>query len=329
MRIYTIESLEANQRLDKYLRKLLKKVGNGYIYKMMRKRSITLNGKKAAGNEILKVGDEVKLYMKDETIDDLMGLLPKDSPAMAEYKEAFEELKKIIKVVYEDDNVVIINKPFGVLSQKAEPNDISCNEWLIGYMLDKNSITPEQLHTFKPSVCNRLDKNTSGLLICGKTLCGSQVMSEIIKDRKVRKFYRTFVKGVFDSKLYVNGYLKKDNFANKVTISKKEVPDSDRIETKFIPIECGKYYSYIEVELITGKTHQIRAHAASIGHPILGDYKYGDKNFNEITRRKHQLLHAYRLEFPKMEGEFENLSKKVLIAEEPIYFGTALKRMRN
>ena len=101
------------------------------------------------------------------------------------------------------------------------------------------------------------------------------------------------------------------------------------IETSYQPILELEGYTYLEVELITGKTHQIRAHAASIGHPILGDYKYGDKNFNEITRRKHQLLHAYRLEFPKMEGEFENLSKKVLIAEEPIYFGTALKRMRN
>ena len=132
MREFIIDELEANQRFDKYLLKLLKKAGKGYIYKMLRKRSITLNGKKTEGNAFLNKGDVVRLYMKDETIDEFMGLMAIDSPEMTEYRRAYERLKKRIEIVYEDKNVLIINKPAGVLAQKAEPKNFSCNEWLIG-----------------------------------------------------------------------------------------------------------------------------------------------------------------------------------------------------
>lgn len=319
MREYIIEDLEANQRLDKYLLKLLKKAGKGYIYKMLRKRSITLNGKKVEGSALLNKGDVVRLYMKDETIDDFMGLSDIDSPEMEAYRVAYEKLKKRIEIVYEDKHVLIVNKPAGVLAQKAEKNDISCNEWLIGYLLATKAITAEQLHTFKPSICNRLDKYTSGLMICGKTLLGTQTMSELIRERRIRKYYRTIVKGRFTDKMHVKGYLARDFKTNKVYVSDKELPDSEAIETRFFPLKACDRYSYIEVELITGKHHQIRAHVASIGHPILGDYKYGDMDFNQKTKVKHQFLHAYRLEFPKMEPEFHELSKSNIVANEPGY----------
>lgn len=319
MKEFIIEDLEANQRFDKYLLKLLKKSGKGYIYKMLRKRSITLNGKKAEGSVLLQKGDIVRLYMKDETIEEFMGLAAIDSPEMEEYRFAYDRLKKRLTIVYEDKNVLIINKPAGVLAQKAEAKDFSCNEWLIGYLLDTKAITPEQLHTFKPSICNRLDKYTSGLMICGKTLLGTQTMSELIRDRRVRKYYRTIVKGSFKDKMHVKGYLVRDYKTNKVYVSEKELPDSEAIETRFEPLKTGENFSYIEVELITGKHHQIRAHVASIGHPILGDYKYGDMNFNSKTKVKHQFLHAYRLEFPRMDGEFHELSKSNIVAPEPGY----------
>lgn len=319
MREFIIEDLEANQRFDKYLLKLLKKSGKGYIYKMLRKRSITLNGKKVEGSVMLHKGDVVRLYMKDETIEEFMGLNAIDSPEMEEYRCAYEKLKKQLTIVYEDKNVLIVNKPAGILSQKAEARDYSLNEWLIGYLLATKCLTPEQLHTFKPSICNRLDKYTSGLLICGKTLLGTQTMSELIRDRRVRKFYRTIVKGRFTEKLHVKGYLTRDFKTNKVYVAEKEMPDSEAIETRFFPLKASDKYSYVEVELITGKHHQIRAHVASIGHPILGDYKYGDMNFNHMTKVKHQFLHAYRLEFPKMDGEFHELSKSNIVAEEPRY----------
>ena len=319
MKEFIIEDLEANQRFDKYLLKLLKKSGKGYIYKMLRKRSITLNGKKVEGSVLLKKGDVVRLYMKDETIEEFMGLAAIDSPEMEEYRYAYDRLKKSLTIVYEDKNVLIINKPAGVLAQKAEAKDFSCNEWLIGYLLDTKAITPEQLHTFKPSICNRLDKYTSGLMICGKTLLGTQTMSELIRDRRVRKFYRTIVKGSFNDKIHVKGYLTRDFKTNKVYVSEKELPDSEAIETRFFPLKSSENFSYVEVELITGKHHQIRAHVASIGHPILGDYKYGDMNFNQKTKVKHQFLHAYRLEFPRMDGEFHELSKSNIVAPEPGY----------
>lgn len=327
MRVYKIGALEANQRLDKYLHKLLKEAGNGFIFKMLRKKNITLNGKKALGNEQLKVGDEVKLFMADETIDKFSGHLPNEPMDTSEYEVAYKKFSQI-EIVYEDENILLINKPAGLLSQKAEANDKSCNEWLIGYLLSKGEITKEVLNTFKPSVCNRLDRNTSGLLICGKTLLGSQVMSKLIKERSIRKFYRTFVKGCFDKNKHMKGYLKKDNLTNKVTILKEWAEGLEPIETVFIPLESGKKLSYIEVELITGKPHQIRAHIASENHPILGDYKYGDAKFNQNTTIKHQLLHAYRLEFPKMEGEFAHLSEKVFWAKEPIYFEKTKELLR-
>lgn len=328
MRVYKISALEANQRLDKYLHKLLKEAGNGFIFKMLRKKNITLNGKKAAGNESLKEGDEIKLFMAEETLDKFMGHSQNVGVNTLEYEKAYQQFKNSIQIVYEDENILLLNKPAGILSQKAEEKDLSCNEWLIGYLLHKSEISALQLNTFKPSVCNRLDRNTSGLLICGKTLLGSQKMSQMIKDRSIKKFYRTFVKGSFSDKLHIDGYIKKDKNTNKVSITKDKVPGSDRIETVFIPLESSKKLSYIEVELITGKPHQIRAHIASENHAILGDYKYGDAKFNQNTNRKHQLLHAYRLEFPKIEGTFANLSEKVFIAKEPPYFEEAKMLLR-
>lgn len=325
MRIYKIDSLEANQRLDKYLHKLLNSAGTGFIYKMLRKKTITLNGKKAEGSVILKEGDIVKMYMLDETIDKFIDT----TPEIKGYQKAYKSLKAKIQIVYEDENVLIINKPVGVLSQKAEKDDISCNEWLLGYMLFTDQIAIKQLQTFKPSICNRLDRNTSGLLICGKTLAGTQKMNQLIKDRTIKKFYRTFVKGDFKERVHIAGYLKKNILTNKVMIVQEPVDGSDRIETIFMPIEHTKEISYLEVELITGKTHQIRAHAASMGHPVLGDYKYGDKHTNEIFRLKSQLLHAYRLEFPKMDKEFASLSKKTIVATEPEKFNKIRQYMHN
>ena len=320
MQEFIISELEAKQRFDKYLLKLLKKAGRGYIYKMLRKRSITLDGKKVEGSVMLSEGDVVRLYMKDETIEDFRGLAAFDSKAMAQYKKAYETLKKKIVIVYEDKNVLIINKPAGILSQKMDEHLFSCNEWLIGYMLFKHEITQEQLETFKPSICNRLDKFTSGLIICGKTLLGSQKMNELIRERRIRKYYRTIVKGSFTEKMHIKGYLTRDYGRNTVYVSDVELPDSEAIETRLFPLKASERFSYIEVELITGKHHQIRAHVASIGYPILGDYKYGDKKFNErYTWLKNQILHAYRIEFPAMDKEFYELSRSNIVAPEPRY----------
>lgn len=345
MQEFKIGPNEEGQRLDKFLHKYLKEAGNGFLHKMLRKKNITLNKKKADGKEILQPGDRVQFFFSEESFLKFRGtaekkFLKSDNPkvkgssqissykaGMSVYEKAYAKLKGI-EVVYENKHILLLNKPAGILSQKASPSDISVNEWLIGYLLAKGEISREQLETFKPSICNRLDRNTSGLLICGKSFLGSRQMNVLIKERKLRKFYRTFVKGRVEQGAYLKGYLKKEEKSNKVffkeKVSEAESREYVSIETVYEPLEYKDDYTYLEVEIMTGKTHQIRAHLAAAGHPLLGDEKYGDHQWNQsfegLKLPKHQLLHAYRLEFPVLEGEFKSVSGKVFTAKEPIIY---------
>ena len=301
---FTINSNEAGQRFDKYLHKLLPKAPASFFYKMLRKKNIVLNGKKAEGKEKLSIGDEISLFLSEETFLSFQDSLQKES----EFIKAYQTLKDI-QIVFENQNMLIVNKPSGILTQKSKDSDLSLNEWLIGYLLFSNAITRESLRTFKPSVCNRLDRNTSGLVLCSKTLKGSQRLSMLIRERKVHKFYRLFVKGSVEKEELLKGYLVKDELTNKVIISETPIEQGAYIKTRFYPVQKLSDMTYLEVELITGKTHQIRAHMASVGHPILMDYKYGDHKFNEKYKDRFpaqgQLLHAYRLEFSKEESLLE------------------------
>ena len=315
---FTINSNEAGQRFDKYLHKLLPKAPASFFYKMLRKKNIVLNGKKAEGKEKLSIGDEISLFLSEETFLSFQDSSQKES----EFIKAYQTLKDI-QIVFENQNMLIVNKPSGILTQKSKDSDLSLNEWLIGYLLFSNAITRESLRTFKPSVCNRLDRNTSGLVLCSKTLKGSQRLSMLIRERKVHKFYRLFVKGSVEKEELLKGYLVKDELTNKVIISETPIEQGAYIKTRFYPVQKLSDMTYLEVELITGKTHQIRAHMASVGHPILMDYKYGDHKFNEKYKDRFpaqgQLLHAYRLEFSKEESLLEGAGP-VFIAEERSVF---------
>lgn len=351
MQKFKIGANEAGQRLDKFLHKYLKEAGNGFLYKMLRKKNITLNKKKADGKEVLAIGDEVQFFFSDETFlkfrggevsqnainifesskgrsinskQTNVGTVYKKADSLQQYELAYEKLKGV-EVIFENEHVILLNKPWGILSQKSAPSDLSINEWLIGYLLKTGKISREQLETFKPSICNRLDRNTSGLMICGKSLLGSRQMNSIIKEKKLRKFYRTFVKGTIEESSYMKGFLKKDENLNKVFLKENMDVENDieyvPIETAYKPLFGRNGYTYLEVELITGRTHQIRAHLASIGHPLLGDEKYGDRKWNREFRNvklpKWQLLHSYCVEFPEMKGEFKELSHQAFTAKEP------------
>ncbi len=302
MREFQINHNEAGQRFDKYLKKLLSNAPGSFVYKMLRKKNITLNGKKADGTEKLVAGDNVKLFLADDTFEKFA----KGAAANVEYQSLKTLSGTELEVVYEDEDILVINKPAEMLSQKAVPTDVSANEYILHYLIEKGELTEEMMRTFKPSICNRLDRNTSGLMIAGKTLKGLQEMASALKERTVQKYYRCIVKGEVRKDAYIKGWLIKDEKTNKVTIF-KDKPDgklaeaAQAIETEYRIVKASGGYTELEVHLITGRSHQIRAHLASIGHPIVGDTKYGDKSVNTRFAKdvhvKSQLLHAYRMVF--------------------------------
>ena len=191
MREYQIGEKEAGQTLLKFLQKYLPLAPSSFFYKMLRKKNIKYNKQKAEGKEKLQAGDTIQFYLSDETLSSFQKEV---SHKTSSYEKVFETLKGI-QVVYENDHILILNKPFGILTQKASDQDLSLNEWLIGYLLHKGDLTEADLQTFHPSACNRLDRNTCGLVLCSKTIRGGQVLSEWIRSRDVRKFYHLFVKG--------------------------------------------------------------------------------------------------------------------------------------
>ncbi len=297
MKTFTIKKNEEKQRLDKYLRKLLPNAATGFLYKMLRKKNILYNGKKAAGGEILSVGDTVTLYFSDETFAKLHA----DMEVLAQEYHALKSLPiKGIRIIYENADILAADKPSGMLSQKAEKQDISANEYLIGYLIRSGALSLEEYSTFRPSVCNRLDRNTTGLLLMGKSLSGSHQLSEMLHDRTAKKYYRAVVSGNVEEDAHLIAYLAKNQADNRVTVFAMPTEGAARIETAYRPLAHTKDATLLEVYLITGKTHQIRAHLAFAGHPVIGDPKYGDPAVNRLFLQKYgissQLLHAYRVE---------------------------------
>lgn len=321
MREIEVSTNEAGQRLNKLVMKYLDKAPSGFVYKMLRKKNIKLNGGRADGSELVKMGDRVQLYLSDETIE---SFISRKASSESTRRRGFSP-----DIVYRDDNIMIVNKPAGVLTQKADRNDYSLNDSVIDYMLDKGFITERQLRTFKPSVCNRLDRNTSGLVLCGVSLMGSQELSRIIRERRIDKYYCTIAEGVMTDKTRAAGYLLKDEKSNMVTVKstvdefRREFGDAayEKVEAVFTPQRTNGGYTELEVLLITGKTHQIRAQLKALGHPVIGDTKYGSRDTCAHFRRsyglRNQLLHCGRVSFGMVEGGLSYLSGKTFLAPVP------------
>ena len=322
MREIVISKNEAGQRLNKLVMKYLNKAPSSFVYRMIRKKNIKLNGGKAVGNEIVYVGDVIQLYLADDTIDSF-----RDTDVKAATGDPQKKFKP--EVIYHDHNILIVNKPVGVLSQKAARDDYSVNESVIDYLLDNGFITTAQLRTFKPSICNRLDRNTSGLVLCGVSLMGSQELSRIIRERKVDKYYYTIVKGNMRDTQDVTAYLVKDEKKNLVIIrdSAEEVKKAsgksefEKIHTIFEPIRTNGKFTELKVNLITGKTHQIRAQLQYMGYPVVGDQKYGDREaiiyFRQTYRLRNQLLHCGEVEFTNVTGGLDYLTGRSFSAFKP------------
>lgn len=324
MKTIEITEREAGQRLDKFLGKYMNLAPKSFFYKMLRKKNIVLNGKKADGSERLTAGDCLTLYLAEETIGKFIvgGVLdhgehPADSSSGSS--------KPPFSLLYEDEDILVLNKPWGMLTQKAKPEDISLNEHMIVWLLDTGRMTNEQLRIQKPSVCNRLDRNTSGIVLAGISLKGLQGLSRILKDRMGEKLYYALVWGQISEPRQLKGYLIKDAKTNQVRIlpeDDKDIGAAQYIETAYRPLGCGCGCTLLEIHLITGRSHQIRAHLSAEGHFIIGDSKYGRQEINQEFFRKYgvkgQLLHAGKFVMPTENCPFPGLEgRKFTAPPEP------------
>ncbi len=305
---------ESGQRFDKFLMKLLKEAPSSFVYKMLRKKNITLNGKKSEGNEKVTEGDEIAFFLSRETFDKFAGKTSGTAlEAGAESREKTVPSLKPSEIVYEDRDLIIVNKPAGELSQKAKEDDVSVNERIVRYLSDKGIGKGE---AFTPGVCNRIDRNTSGLVLAGKSLVGLQEAARLLKSHDLKKYYLCLAAGNVKTRGHVTSWIQKDEKSNRVDVSEKAKEGYEKIEAEIFPLLTGQGSSLLAVRLITGKTHQIRAQLASFGHPLVGDTKYGYKG----NDAKYQMLHAFMLVFPKNSGELKEASGKCITCEPPEKF---------
>lgn len=298
---------DSGQRIDRFLMKYLSEAPRSFIFRMIRKKNIELNRSRTKPEEMLKEGDKIQLFLADDTIDKFRGEIEINK---SEFK---------IDIIYEDENIILINKPIGVLSHSDEDEKAdNIVDGMISYLIKTGAYNPEDEHNFIPGICNRLDRNTSGIIIGGKTYEALRELNKAIKEDNIERYYKTIVSGKIEEELLLEDYLIKDDNENKVEIIEEDLAGSKKIKTKIKPIKYMNGYTLLEVNLITGRTHQIRAHLQSIGRPIIGDRKYGDRTINEEFQRyglKDQYLQAYKIVFKNIGGQLSYLDKKSFKAQ--------------
>ena len=288
MRKLVVGKNDAGQRLDKFLSKAVKGLPMSLMYKDIRTKKIKLNGARAKENQILSVGDEITLFIRDEFFDSP----EKDTAALS-------SIKPKLSIVYEDENILLLNKRPGVLvHEDTAGGENTLILHVKAYLHGKGEYDPDAEQSFAPALCNRIDRNTGGIVIAAKNAEALRVMNEKIRQNEISKFYLCAVKGKLQRRAdELRGYLSKDSDKNQVQISDRPFKGAKTIITRYRVLAEKNGNSLLEVELVTGRTHQIRAHMAHIGHPLLGDGKYGVNRAERGKGYKHQALYAVRLRF--------------------------------
>ena len=314
MKKIQITENDANQRIDKYIKKLLVNAPTNFIYKMFRKKDIKVNGKKVNEKYILKNNDVVEMFLYEDKFKEFTAT-----------KDIYN-VKKTFKVLYEDNHVLIVYKPAGLLVHEDKNESVNTlTNQVLSYLASKNELDLSRENTFMPGPVHRLDRNTSGIVIFGKTLAALQVLNEMIKQRHcIEKSYLTICKGKVNQKRNLKGYIVKLDDQAQVKLVSKDYPGALTMETIVKPVKYNNDYSKVEVTLITGRMHQIRVHLSSIDHPIIGDRKYGDFELNKFVKKEfglnHQLLHAYKIRFVKSFGILAYLQDKEIVCPVPKLF---------
>ena len=308
MRQIEITKNDSGQRLDKFLTKRFKNMPQSLMYKYIRTKYIKLNGKKCEISSRLSEGDILTLYIKDEFFE--------------EQPDEHDFLKAPVKldIIYEDENIMLLNKKPGLI---VHPDENYHFDSLIArvqhYLYEKGEYEPKKENSFAPALVNRIDRNTGGIVIAAKNAETLRIMNQKVKDRELNKYYLCIAVGIFEKKSdLLTGYLEKNEKQNRVYISKKPTENSKTIKTKYKVLAEKNNFSLVEVDLLTGRTHQIRAHLASIGHPLLGDGKYGKNEINRKMGYKWQALYSYKLSFNFTTdgGILEYLNGKTFTAPE-------------
>ncbi len=317
----TIQKNDAGQRADRFLSKAYPNLKSSLVCKLMRKKRIKLNGAKTEPNVILKEGDVFRFYLSEELL----------SKSPISEKTDFRKISSEINVIYEDENILLINKPAGLVVHEDNENtaDTLINR-VLSYLYQKGEYAPECENSFVPALVNRIDRNTSGIVIAAKNAESLRVLNQKVRDREIQKLYLCTVRGTPEPKAAtLTAYLKKIADENRVIISDTPKPGYLTIKTKYRVLERRGELSLVEVDLLTGRTHQIRAHFAHIGHALLGDGKYGDNAFNKRYGAKTQALCSYKLvfKFTTDAGALEYLNGKVFSVKdtENLWFAQMLK----
>ena len=312
----TVTKNDAGQRLDKFLTKTYRNLPMSLLYKAVRKKDIRLNGKRCEASSRLNEGDEIYLFLPDDALE--------IAPPTYEFMHASKQLD----IVYEDEHVMLLNKKAGLL---VHPDDWEFADTLIfrvqRYLYEKGVYDPADEQSFAPALVNRIDRNTSGIVIAAKTAVALRVLNDKLKNREIQKYYLCIVHGKMPkNEDTLEAYLEKNESQNRVYISDTQKQGARTIRTRYRVLGENNGFSLLEIHLLTGRTHQIRAHLASIGHPLLGDGKYGTNAINKGTGFNKQALCSYRLQFDFTSdaGELNYLNGKEFTLND-VWFAEAFR----